>query len=181
MSDYFTNFVNRIYEELDEPSDYSTSRISGWFLDSANVGQLNNLIGTSYIPSAFYDNSGNMTGFGIGPTVSGNELGIYKLLFEYNYYYRLSRYTVTNLMNPGQDWVSMQEGDSQITRINYNEVSKNLRGLAKDAKETLDKAVKMYLKYGAVPQQVAGDDTIGISNYIVTSENRGIVSSNFLY
>lgn len=180
MSD-FDNFVNNIYTELDRPSDYSTARISGWFLDSSNIGNLNNLIGTSYTPSGFYNASGQLTGFGIVPTVSGNELGIFKLLFEYNYYYRLSRYTATSLMTVGQDWVDLREGDSRITRVNYNEVSKNLRGLAKDAKETLDKAVKMYLKYGCIPQQIAGDDTVGISNYLATSEDRGIINDNFLY
>lgn len=180
MSD-FDNFVNNIYAELDEPSDYSLARISGWFLDSSNVGNLNNLIGTSYKPYAFPDASGRITGFGIVPAVSGNELGIFKLLFEYNYYYRLSRYTATSIMTVGQDWINLQEGDSKITRINYNEVSKNLRGLAKDAKETLDKAVKMYLKYGAVPQQIAGDDTVGISNYLSTSEDRRTINDNFLY
>lgn len=84
-------------------------------------------------------------------------------------------------MTVGQDWLTLQEGDSKITRVNYNEVSKNLRGLAKDAKETLDKAVKMYLKYGAIPEQIAGDDTIGISNYLAVSEDRGIINDNFLY
>jgi len=177
----FSNFVNNIYTELDQPDDYSPARISGWFLDSSNVGQLNNLIGTSYQPSAFYNSSGQMTGFGIVPAVSGNELGIFKLLFEYKYYYRLSRYTATSLMTIGQDWTTLQEGDSKITRVNYNEVSKNLRGLAKDAKESLDKAVKMYLKYGAIPQQIAGDDTIGISNYAPNAEDRGFISKNFLY
>jgi hypothetical protein len=181
VSDYFTNFVNRIYDELDEPYDYSKARISGWFLDSSNLGQLNNLIGTCYTPTGYYNDSGRLTGFGVTPTIKGNELGVYKLLFDYNYYFRLSRLTATSLMTVGQDWVSMQEGDSKITRINYNEVSKNLRGLAKDAKETLDKAVKMYLKYGAIPQQIAGDDTIGISNYLATSEDRGIINDNFLY
>ena len=180
MSD-FNNFVNNIYNELDQPSDYSPARISGWFLDSSNVGNLNNLIGTSFVPSGFYNDSGALTGYGIVPAISGNELGIFKLLFEYNYYYRLSRYTATSIMTVGQDWINLQEGDSKITRINYNEVSKNLRGLAKDAKETLDKAVKMYLKYGAIPQQVVGDDTIGISNYISTSEDRGTIKDDFLY
>lgn len=181
MSDYFTNFVNRIYDELDQPADYSTARISGWFLDYANLGQLNNLIGTSYVPTGYYNQSGALTGYGITPPISGNELGVYKMLFDYNYYYRLSRLTATNLMTVGQDWVSMSEGDSSITRVNYNEVAKGLRTLAKDYKETLDKAVKMYLKYGAIPQQIAGDDVIGVSNYISISEERGIRTKNFLY
>lgn len=181
MSDYFTNFVNRVYDELDYPEDYSPSRISGWFLDSSNLGQLNNLIGTQYHPSGFYNESGTLTGYGVVPVISGNELGIYKLLFDYHYYFRLSRYTATNIMTVGQDWTSLKEGDSSITRVNYNEVSKNLRMLAKDAKETLDKAVKMYLKYGAIPQHVIGDDVIGVSNYISISEDRGIRRDHFLY
>lgn len=182
MSDSFTNFVDHVYDELDFPSDYGKPRISGWFLDSSNLGQLNNLIGSSYQSSVLYENgTGNATGYAISPVISGNELGIYKLLFNYNYYYRLSRMTATSILSLGQDWLSVKEGDSQITRVNYNEVSKNLRGLAKDAKETLDKAVKMYLKYNSIPQQIVGDDTIGVSNYISISEERGIRASNFLY
>jgi hypothetical protein len=179
VSTSFTYFVQNIYNELDSPDDYSTSRISGWFLDSANLGNLNNLIGTNYISSGFSNETGRVTGYGIVPTISGNELGIYKLLFDYSYYYRLSRQTATNIMSVGQDWVSLQEGDSKITRVNYNEVSKNLRGLAKDAKETLDKAVKMYLKYNSIPMQIAGDDTIGVSNYMSLTEDRGAISDLF--
>ena len=36
----------------------------------------------------------------------------------------------------------------------------------------LDKAVKMYLKYNAVPDQIAGDDTQGTNVYIIEEYNR---------
>jgi len=181
VSDPFTYFVNNVYRELDYPSDYTQARISGWFLDSANVGQLNNLIGTSYMPGALYDSSGNQTGWAISPVISGNELGIYKMLFNYNYYFHLARTVAVSATRVGQDWVSMQEGDSKITRVNKNEISKNLRGLAKDAKETLDKAVKMYLKYGSIPMQITGDDYIGISNYVSLNWDRSMAEGDYQY
>ena len=181
MSDYFTNFVSGIYIELDKPSDYSTSRISGWFLDNSNLGQLNNLIGTSYISNGFYNSSGVMTGYGVVPPIGGNDLGIYKMLFDYNYYVRLSRSVAVSASTAGQDWVTLAEGDSKITRVNKNEISKNLRSLAKDSKEVLDRAVKMYLKYGATAQQVAGDDVIGISNYISISYDRVQQIPEYIY
>lgn len=181
MTDPFTSFVKNIYQELDNPSDYSTARISGWFLDASNVGQLNNLIGTNYTPGALYDGNGNPTGYYITPVISGNELGIYKMLFDYNYYVRLSRSVAMGATKAGQDWVTLQEGDSKITRVNKNEISKNLRALAKDSKETLDKAVKMYLKYGSVPMQIVGDDYIGTSNYISLNWDRNLQGSQYQY
>ena len=40
------------------------------------------------------------------------------------------------------------------------------------AKEDLDKAIKLYLKYNAIPDQVVGDDTEGVSYYIVQEYQR---------
>lgn len=181
MSDQFTYFVNNVYRELDYPVDYTPARISGWFLDSANLGQLNNLIGTSYNASVLLDSNEKITGYSINPVISGNELGIYKMLFNYNYYFHMARSVAVSATRVGQDWVSMQEGDSKITRVNKNEISKNLRALANDAKETLDKSVKMYLKYGAVPMQIVGDDYIGISNFISVGWNRNMQGEQYQY
>ena len=103
------------------------------------------------------------------------------MLFDYNYYVRLSRSVAVSASTAGQDWVTLAEGDSKITRVNKNEISKNLRSLAKDSKEVLDRAVKMYLKYGATAQQVAGDDVIGISNYISISYDRVQQIPEYIY
>lgn len=181
MSDQFTYFVNNIYRELDYPTDYTAARISGWFLDYANLGQLNNLIGTNYTSSVLLDSNEKITGYSINPVISGNELGIYKMLFNYNYYFHMARSVAVSATRVGQDWVSMQEGDSKITRVNKNEISKNLRALANDAKDTLDKSVKMYLKYGAVPMQIVGDDYIGISNFISVGWNRNMQGEQYQY
>lgn len=172
MSD-LSNFISNLYDELDQPDDYSIARLSGWFLDASNLGRLNNLIGTDYLPTGLTDpNTNAVTGYSITPEIGNNELGIYKLLFDYNYYVQLARNTALAATNAAGDWVSLAEGDSKISRINKNEVAKNLRAISRDSKDALDKAVKMYLKYGAIPQQIAGDDTVGVTNYVIVEYNR---------
>ena len=173
MSDYLTDFIAEVYDEIGSPNDYSIQRLSGWFLDYSNIGKLNNLIGTNYAPYQYRDGGGNITGYAITTgNITNSEYSIYKYLFEY-YYYKNSALTVLQgIGTPGGDWLSLAEGDSKISKINKNEVAKTFRGMANDAKETLDKAVKMYLKYGAVAQQIAGDDTVGVSNYVINEYDR---------
>jgi hypothetical protein len=172
VSDYIPSFISNLYDQLDNPDDYTFARLSGWFLDASNIGQLNNLIGSDYSPTGFVNSSGKITGYAIVPEIGLNELGIYKLLFNYKYYNSLARTSLASSSTAAGDWVTLEEGDSKITRLNKNEISKTYRGLAQDAKQELDKAVKMYLKYGAISQQIAGDDTVGFSNYIQKDYNR---------
>jgi len=174
-SDYsLSNFITNVYHDLGNPSDYPSFRLSGWFLDQANIGKLNNLIGTQLSGVKYINNLGAITGYGIEPEMSNDQLGIYKLLFEYEYFKGMARTVAQSaaLNNGGNDWISLKEGDTSITRANKNEISKNFRSMASDARVDLDKAVKMYLKYNAVPEQVAGDDTIGVSNYSLKEWNR---------
>jgi hypothetical protein len=42
----------------------------------------------------------------------------------------------------------------------------------KDCEIELMKKVKMYLKYNSVPDQVVGDDTQGVSNYVIQEYQR---------
>lgn len=166
------NFVNNIYQDLGSPDDYSTDRIYAWMLDNANIGKLNNLIGTCFSGVAFKNDCGNITGYAIDPNINNDQLAIYKMLFDYEYYKNAAGSSAKSSLVIGDDWVSMGEGDSRVTRINKNEVSKNFRALAKDAKEDLDKSVKMYLKYNCIPDQIVGDDTQGVSHYIIQEYNR---------
>jgi hypothetical protein len=173
-SDYsFSNFISGVYVDLGEPIDYSPARLSGWFLDSANVGKLNNLIGTHISGVSVKDDSENIIGYDLAPNVGGDEYSIYKNIFEYEYYKNLSRNVASSALQ-SNDWVSLREGDSSITRINKNELSKNFRSMAAMSKEELDRAVKMYLKYNCIPEQVAGDDTEGTSNYSRSERYRTI-------
>lgn len=171
MSNYqdytLSRFINGVYSDLGEPPTYSPSRLFAWFLDNANVGKLNNLIGTESAGVALTNDCGNVTGYAIEPALTNDQLAIYKMLFDYEYYKTEARSAAQSSITNGNDWTSLREGDSSISRINRNEVSKNFRALSRDAKEDLDKAVKYYLKYNAIPDQVAGDDTQGVSNYII--------------
>ncbi len=167
-----TYFVNNIYNELGEPSDYSPQKINAWILDNANLGKLNNLIGTCFSGVAYTNDCGNVTGYGIEPAMRNDQLGIYKMLFDYEYFKGEARNMAKSSATIGNDWTNLREGDSSITKINKNEISKNFRALSRDAKEDLDKAVKLYLKYNAVPDQVVGDDTEGVSYYIAQEYQR---------
>ena len=167
-NNYLNDFVGSVYEQIGQPTAYPLPRVSGWLLDNSNLGKLNNLIGTNYVSEYV----SGITGYSITPQPGNNELAIYSLLFEYNYYSQLARDTAISASTAAGDWTSLAEGDSRISRVNKNEVSKTLRGLASDIKQNLDKSVKMYLKYEATPSQVVGDDTVAASNYIVVEYNR---------
>ena len=170
--EYFTKFVYGVYTELDEPENFSIAKISAWFLDNANVGKLNNLIGTQISGVAYKDTYGVVTGYDLVPNPSNDQLAIYKMIFDCDYFKNQSKNLARGATTIGSDWTELREGDSSIKKINKNEISKNFRGLAQDCQAELKKNVQMYLKYGAIPQQVAGDDTEGMSYYIIQDYQR---------
>ena len=170
--EYFTKFVYGVYNDLGEPEDYTIAKISAWFLDNANVGKLNNLIGTQISGVAYKDSHGVVTGYDLVPNPSNDQLAIYKMIFDCNYYKQQSKNLARSAGMIGSDWTDLREGDSNIKKINKNEISKNFRGLSQDCQSELNKNVKMYLKYGAIPEQVVGDDTEGVSHYIIQDYQR---------
>jgi hypothetical protein len=170
--EYFTKFVYGVYSELDEPENFSIAKISAWFLDNANVGKLNNLIGTQISGVAYKDTHGVITGYDLVPNPNNEQLAIYKMTFDFEYFKNQARFATASSLVEGEDWVTLGEGDSKVVRINKNEIAKNYRGLARDIKQDLDKAVKMYLKYNSVPEQIVGDDTEGVYNYTIQEYNR---------
>jgi hypothetical protein len=170
--EYFTKFVYGVYTELDEPENFSIAKISAWFLDNANVGKLNNLIGTQISGVAYKDQDGVVTSYDLVPNPTNDQLAIYKMMFDFEYFKNQARFATSSSLVEGEDWISLGEGDSRVQRINKNEIAKNYRALARDIKQDLDKAVKMYLKYNSVPDQIVGDDTEGVYNYIIQEYNR---------
>jgi hypothetical protein len=170
--EYFTKFVYGVYNDLGEPIDYTIAKISAWFLDNANVGKLNNLIGTQISGVGYKDNYGVVTGYDLVPNPTNDQLAIYKMIFDCDYFKNQSKNLARSATTIGNDWTDLREGDSSIKKINKNEISKNFRGLAQDCQAELNKTVKMYLKYGAIPEQVVGDDTEGISHYIIQEYQR---------
>lgn len=170
--EYFTKFVYGVYTELDEPENFSIAKISAWFLDNANVGKLNNLIGTQISGVAYKDTYGVVTGYDLVPNPSNDQLAIYKMMFDFEYFKNQARFATSSSLVEGEDWITLGEGDSRVQRINKNEIAKNYRALARDIKQDLDKAVKMYLKYNSIPDQIVGDDTEGVYNYVIQEYNR---------
>lgn len=168
----FSNFINGVYEGLGSPSDYSQDRVASWFLDNANVGKLNNLIGTNFSSIAYTNDCGNITGYGVEPSMRNDQMAIYKQLFEVEYYASLAENFARSAATKGSDWINLREADSSITRVNPHEIAKTFRAFYNDAYKSLQDSVKMYLKYGAIPDQVVGDDTIGQSFYIIQEYNR---------
>ncbi len=170
--DYLTQFVTNVYYDLGEPVDYTPARLTSWFIDNSNLGKLNNLIGTSFSGVAYKNQQNLITGYGITPEPNNDQLAIYKIIFDCDFLKNQSRNLAKSSATIGNDWTTLKEGDSTITKINKNEISKNFRGLAQDCKAELDKTVKMYLKYNAIPDQIAGDDTEGVSHYIIQEYQR---------
>lgn len=171
MDEYFKKFIYSIYNDLGQPEDYSISRLASWFLDGYNIGKLNNLIGTQLTTKKVESDCGYF-GYILDPEPSNDQLAIYKMLFDYEFYKNEASKIAKSAATAGTDWTNLREADSSITRINRNEISRNFRTLSRDAKDDLDKAVKMYLKYNAIPDQIAGDDTNGQTFYIIQEYNR---------
>lgn len=126
-----------------ETGTISYSSISGWLEE--NLGTLNNLINTSYV--------------GQSPGLNLEEQSIYKQLYMYNYYAKQARNAVRGIVSSnssGDNILSVSDGDNKIVFVNRNEVGKMYRGMASDAKASLDQLVAKYNIYAAKPTQVGG-------------------------
>ena len=117
------------------------SDTSGWL--TVSLGQLNNLIYTSYS--------------GVDPSLGLEENSIYTQLYLQSYYTSKAIKVLANVDND-DDWIRITEGDTTLVRTNKNEVSKSYRGLSKDAQEMTNSLVASYHQYLAQPSQVAGTD-----------------------
>jgi hypothetical protein len=117
--------------------------LSGWF--ESNIGQLNVKINKEfYITSGIIYPTGD---FGI------EEGSIYKQIYMRQFYNKKTR-DVLRGTESLTDFITLREGDSQISRLNKNELAKTYRSLANDAQEELDKMVSAYNLYQASPSQV---------------------------
>jgi hypothetical protein len=165
FSQLFTDFIDEVYEDLVDQSQYSKAYLSGWFLADSNLGKLNASIDSCYEIDRLTGVSGVVTGREINPWLGAEEQSIYKKLFDYEYFNRQAKYALSGVGGRVAEWVSIKEGDSSVTRVNKSEMAKTLKGMARDAKDDLDSLIKNYLRFRAVPQQVVGDDEIYDSYY----------------
>jgi hypothetical protein len=135
------------YYEFDaDTNETNISSISGWL--NANVGELNNLIFTSYS--------------GTGIDLAREEQDIFKHLYLASYYKKKSRNAIKTIgsSSPTNNVVSVSDEDSSVTFVNGNEVSKQFRALSKDHLEELNKLVYAYNYYQAAPIQTIAKNMV---------------------
>lgn len=158
---WLTNFISGVWEATDAIAGYSMSCTSGWVLSSANLGKINNLIDTSFSVICLTGISGVITGYNIEPCMGEGEQAIYSKLKEYEFYNQQAKWAMSGIGgSSASTWTNIKEWNRSISRSSKIDIVRQFRELAKDAKEDLQYQVKLYLKYGAIPVSVHGDDDI---------------------
>lgn len=131
--------------EFDGDSSLNSLQSIECWLES-NLGLLNTMINTSY-------------------SVESQELdteaqAIYKQLYLYNYYSKKARNALRGIIGTceqdSNSIASISDGESRVTFTNKNETAKVIRGMANDAKASLDMLVAQYNMYQSEPRQIGG-------------------------
>ena len=156
---WFSNFVSGVWEDLGQRSDYSLGYLSGWFLDSSNIGLVNAQIDTCHQLTGYTDISGNLTGLCIVPEMNNGELAIFKSNFDVFFYSREGKLVLSGAAGVNS-WTNLREGDSSITQVNRSELARTYNIMMKDSRSSLKDLVRDYLRNANRPQAVFGDDTI---------------------
>jgi len=141
--------------EFDSDTGIATvANVSGWLYE--NLGQVNTYLYTNF-------NGDNATGtYAIMDIEAQNVL---KELYLSNYYNKEARNAlrgITKSSVSGDNVLSLKDGESAVTFINRNEVSKVYRGLANDCMDKVTQMAAQYNIYQAQPRQLGGIDASGI-------------------
>jgi len=146
------SIADEAYRELASPSDLSIAAISFWL--RTNLGQLNNLIDTSYALDA------NTQELETGLTIE--EAVIFKKLYFVHYYDIKIRATLGAASNDSV--VEVSSDGARVRKINKNEISKTWMSARNLERDELTRLITAYKLTGSSPRQVAGDDTIAEGN-----------------
>mgnify|MGYP003133143912 FL=1 len=149
------NLASGIVEtEFDNDTGIATvASVSGWLFE--NLGKLNTYIYTDFSGSQASGTYGFM---------DIEAQGILKELYLYNYYTKQSRNAlrgITDSSVSGDNILALKDGESSVTFVNRNEVSKVYRGLAKDSIANVERLSAQYNIYQAQPRQLHGVDGSG--------------------
>tara|TARA_R110000751_G_scaffold81332_1_gene164079 strand:- start:41 stop:541 length:501 start_codon:yes stop_codon:yes gene_type:complete len=146
------SIADETYRELASPSDLSIAAISFWL--RTNLGQLNNLINTSY---ALDVNTQELeTGLSIEEAV------IFKKLYFVHYYDIKIRATLGAASSDSV--VEVSSDGARVRKINKNEISKTWMSARNLERDELTRLITAYKLTESSPRQVAGDDTITEGN-----------------
>lgn len=141
--------------EFDSDTGIATvASVSGWLYE--NLGQVNTYLYTNFSGD---DASGT---YGFMDIEAQNVL---KELYLSNYYNKEARNAlrgITKSSVSGDNVLSLKDGESAVTFVNRNEVSKVYRGLANDCMDKVTQMAAQYNIYQAQPRQLGGIDASGI-------------------
>ena len=144
--------------EFDGDTGIATvAAVSGWLFE--NLGKLN-----TYIYTDFTGNGASGT-YGVIDIEAQN---ILKELYLNNYYNKEARNALRGIINSnvsGDNVLALKDGESSVTFVNRNEVSKVYRGLAADSMDNVVRMAGQYNIYQAEPRQLGGIDGSGLSDY----------------
>lgn len=130
-----TNILNNEFDG--DTGVIAVSSISGWL--DANVGTLNTLINQD---------------FTTGEDFGQEEETIFSKLYLHSYYTKQSRNALRGIITNSSNLLSVAEGDSRVSFVNKNEVSKVYKGLSTDAWNELQRLAHKYNMYQSPPSQV---------------------------
>jgi len=144
--------------EFDSDTGIATvANVSGWLYE--NLGQVNTYLYTDFSGEA-------ATGaYGVMDIEAQNVL---KELYLSNYYNKQARNALRGIVDSnvsGDNVLSLRDGESSVTFINRNEVSKVYKSMANDCMEKITKLAAQYNIYQAQPRQLGGVDGSGRGIY----------------
>ena len=144
------DIANKIYTDLDSPSDLSLMSISFWIRNS--VGQLNSRILTTY---AVQDDLEIRDRDNV--EISEEAVAVYCQMFLAYYYDKKYRSNLTTMNN--NMLLSVKDNARTVTFTNRNEVGKAILMAKSQAETEVNKLVNGFKNRLAFPRQVIGDDT----------------------
>ena len=143
-----------VVTEFDSDTGIATvSAVSGWLYE--NLGRAN-----TYLYTDFSGNGASGT-YGVMDIEAQNVL---KELYLGNYYNKQARNALRGIASSsvsGDNVLSLRDGESAVTFVNRNEVSKVYRGLANDCMDKVTQLAAQYNIYQAQPRQLGGIDGSG--------------------
>ena len=143
-----------VVTEFDSDTGIATvANVSGWLFE--NLGQVNTYLYTDF-------SGANASGtYGFMDIEAQNVL---KELYLSNYYNKQARNALRGIVDSnvsGDNVLSLRDGESSVTFINRNEVSKVYKSMANDCMEKITRLAAQYNIYQAQPRQLGGLDGSG--------------------
>ena len=140
--------------EFDSDTGIATvANVSGWLYE--NLGQVN-----TYLYTDFSGETANGT-YG---SIDIEAQNVLKELYLSNYYNKQARNALRGIVDSnvsGDNVLSLRDGESSVTFINRNEVSKVYKSMANDCMEKITQLAAQYNIYQAQPRQLGGIDGSG--------------------